>query len=320
MLAGEDLTILPISDLHIGAEDSVLTPESLLSEKDLSNSTIHNWQRIAAQTALDRLMKEPDIVVINGDVRDNVAPDNEPGSKKDQAITKYSLKLLERWVTADSDKPFYYVLGNHDGNTSYDFKKRLLQLAERHDNLHVTDYGVKIGDILFTHGDLQTRQITPADRADWTIGREHDLALLGKNKVQTTTAMLQRFYEMMEKEELAKDFVILRHGEPASLLTLEELRTTPYVMLGHSHMHMDAIQPQARVGATFGINSGSFLRLPKKRMEDDDELNSPEDLKQQMLHLKQGKLDAASRAFPAVASWTELSYEKRDSSSFPIER
>jgi UDP-2,3-diacylglucosamine hydrolase len=89
-----------------------------------------------------------DFFVLNGDIFDfrwSILPGVE-------ATTDAAVDWLGRFATAHPDCTVYYVLGNHDAFTG--LARRLDKLAGKTENFQWRPAYLRMGGVLFTHGDL----------------------------------------------------------------------------------------------------------------------------------------------------------------------
>lgn len=111
-------------------------------------------RRFDGQRVWDRLLeasKQAATVVLGGDIFDfrwTTLPTIEDSANE-------AIRRLESMVRTNRHCEFHYLLGNHDHHQS--FVPRLERLAYDEPNLSCHPYYLRLGKILFLHGDVATR-------------------------------------------------------------------------------------------------------------------------------------------------------------------
>lgn len=117
------------------------------------------------QTAIEEKIKQADHIVLNGDVFElfdilNVRDASrarfglvEDAKKKMEKASDEAIEYLEKLLKSSSKRQFHFVLGNHE-NLRY-FTNRLDELQSKYDHFNWSPEAIRLGDALFTHGDLQ---------------------------------------------------------------------------------------------------------------------------------------------------------------------
>jgi len=143
-------------------------------EKVLVLSDLHKGCSISKykgdfQRAIEEEIAKANHIVLNGDVFElfdilNVIDSSKAQfglkNKANETMQKASddaIKYLEMLLEKYPEKKFHFVLGNHE-NLRY-FTKRLDELEAKHikkkDNFNWSPEAIRLGEALFTHGDLQ---------------------------------------------------------------------------------------------------------------------------------------------------------------------
>jgi predicted phosphodiesterase len=121
------------------------------------------------QRAIEEKIGEADHIVLNGDVFElfdilNVTDASKSqfglvkgAEEKMKKASDEAIAYLEQFLEKHPERKFHFVLGNHE-NIRY-FTKRLDELQAKHkdkkDNFNWSPEAIRLGDALFTHGDLQ---------------------------------------------------------------------------------------------------------------------------------------------------------------------
>lgn len=298
-----DYSIFNISDVHIGDKNSLVTPLLFLSQDQRKSSYVTRAQRSAVLQSLEANVAKTDITVVNGDLYNRaVTGVDEPQTA---SSLNFTLNLLERWATRYPQKTFYMILGNHEGDAGNPHARdALISLANRFPNLHVNDYGVIIGDVLFTHGDLQQQSAPHASMRDCMNVRCHS----GVEANERTANLYAFLLEHLQSADYHGEMQVLRHqnGEQPMVcaLTAQELEHS-HVMFGHTHEYANMVRSN---GKTLG-NSATFKHSPYWVGHG---IETPAQLYQPIIDMKDGKLVEKSRAFPAVECWSDLANATRN--------
>lgn len=152
--------VLVLSDLHMGAKVSLY--------------------RDKIQEAIETAIGKAEHVVLNGDIfelyylsKPKVEEGDIPKRHTMEKAADDALKYIQDLLQKHPKTQFHFVLGNHE-NLTY-FTKRLdaLQQENRADgglkNFEWSPESVRLGEALFTHGDLQMRGQTHASRGFYKL-------------------------------------------------------------------------------------------------------------------------------------------------------
>lgn len=135
--------LISISDTHIGAKNSRFRRERI---------------RAAFENALPRVKH----AVLNGDIFELLEPYHQNKKALDRAVAE-ARDQLERWIESAPNCQFHFVLGNHEN--VHEFRRLLDELHEAYpERFEWHPEAILIGDMLFTHGDLQQRSQTNCTR------------------------------------------------------------------------------------------------------------------------------------------------------------
>jgi len=129
--------VVACSDLHIGHLISLFTPDS------------------EAMTVWHKAVQRSQHIVYVGDIYELLFIKKDKGADKKETVENAiaaGLLDLERQLKTHPDKFFHFVLGNHENLK--DFRAGLDALA-RYPNFEWHPEAIKIGETIFTHGDLQ---------------------------------------------------------------------------------------------------------------------------------------------------------------------
>jgi metallophosphoesterase superfamily enzyme len=299
-------TIFNLSDVHIGDKNSLVTPPSYLSPAQREESLVTRQQHSAIIQALESNVRQSDIIVANGDIFDGASyGKKEP---QGQPSLQFTINMFERWAQRYPEKTFYFILGNHDGDVGQpEVQAALMQMAAQHPNLHVNEYGVIVGNVLFTHGDLQEYNALDAEKRSWRTLRCHS----GDEAAEKTMNLYAFLQEHLQSPHYKNEMQVLVHQEhgaehePRTVPLTTKMLKDVHVMFGHTHDYADITLNNGRsVG-----NSACMKHEPRWQ---DHMIDAPEKLLQPLLHLEGGKLIEKTRAFPAVKEWTKLAKATRN--------
>jgi UDP-2,3-diacylglucosamine pyrophosphatase LpxH len=136
-------TIISVSDLHIGVQ----------SRKKIAGfKPAMNDEQVV--TALEKMSKNADHLVLNGDSFELIYPKHETKREARKDYVRTLIKLIDTCET--NQCKLHFIAGNHDDNTK--FLKQLDKLTQaRPDNFAMHPAILRIGSVLFTHGDLPLR-------------------------------------------------------------------------------------------------------------------------------------------------------------------
>jgi predicted phosphodiesterase len=316
-LANGNFSVFCMSDVHLGANNSILTPTKLIkhdkrygagkddAEVKFVASSVSPQQKSAVMQSIEHIIDSVDMVVINGDFKDKHIHFDTSLSARKKELHRYAYKRIELWLQEHPDTSFYFIMGNHDSYRENEYADKIYGLQERYKNLRVCEYGAVIGNALFTHGDLQQSGLDILSRDHST----HATRLETGKTAQEKTANQYKFLEhFMQHSDHAKDFVVQRHGGKTSLLAPEELKDL-HCFFGHSHAPA-RLKNQHK---NWVMNVGSFRHEPSWGGQGGwNNLDTPDKLQQPVLHFEQGKLTDMERAFPKGSSWANLAKRTRE--------
>ncbi len=269
-------------------------------------SSISPQQKSAVMQSVEHIIDSVDMVVINGDFKDKHIQFNTSLSARKQELHAYVSKRLELWLQQHPDTHFFFVMGNHDSYRENEFADSMYALQERYPNFRVSEYGVVVGDALFTHGDLQQCNLDILSR-----DKKSDFADrldTGKTAQEKTANQYKFLKHFLKHSEHAKDFVVQRAGGKTSTLLPEELDQLN-CFFGHTH----APARLQRDNASWVMNVGSLRHEPTwKQSGEWYNLDTPDKLQQPVLHFHGGKLADMERAFPKGSTWQNLATRVRE--------
>lgn len=215
-------------------------------------------------------MKHCDHVVFNGDMFElfYVDPHKHPvGNGREnrnrvRAAIRDSKNWLEGFLKENPDVQLHFVMGNHENIRK--FRHALDSLAKKYDNFEWDPEGIRIGDALFTHGDLQMGNKTAETRGEYRL-REAAFPdrwnkifsggyLIGRPVVETAAALNsppKRVHRYLHDEDKMKEFRALHHGERQKV----DMDTVKHVFFGHTHVGFTG----KKLGAQTYYNTGSFV-------------------------------------------------------------
>jgi predicted phosphodiesterase len=231
-------------------------------------------------------MKQCDHVVFNGDMFelfyvdpnqinikpvDKSAPDGMDLRNRVRAAVKESKKWLETFVSENPNVHLHFVMGNHENIRK--FRYQLDRLAERYkENFEWDPEGIRIGNALFTHGDLQMDKKTAAERGEWRLRQAafpeswnrifSTGYLVGRPIVESAAAInspVKRVSKYLQSAAKMEEFRVRYKGERKKL----DIDDIKHVFFGHTHVKFF----DKEIDGKHYYNTGSFTHNPK-RIED----------------------------------------------------
>ena len=209
----DNFTVL--SDAHIGANAS-----SFKKDDVFLNQTI---ERCKGQRH----------VILNGDFLDvtlnltdgkrhpRIGTEEGAALEKRMDILLPKLELLLARLAAESPgTQVHYMLGNHDGFER--FQERMAELTSRHANLSVHDDMLRMGDVLFVHGD---RDIPPCTREQVKAFRQERMLNKGASGPHEIEMYAQTYASIASRRAA--------QGDDAPISR---------VFLGHTHLGAQSIE------------------------------------------------------------------------------
>jgi len=191
-----------------------------------------------------------DMVVLNGDIFDF----KWSRHATETAAVAEAIRLLDEWTARHGRCRFHVNLGNHDHFAPY--LEALNALAKTRPNLTWDAYFLRVGKVLFLHGDAAAGAISPdalaAYRARWLhkkrphalMGRAYDAAFLCRAHLALSRLFFPRGRTL---RRLYAYLAAAGHGPGTGL---------EQVYFGHTHVPLRGRQYR---GVTFH-NGGALLR------------------------------------------------------------
>lgn len=293
-------TVFTISDMHIGHARSLATPSRLLDAVEKHQDHFGDEARKAFWETMEHNIRDADVVVFNGDIIDTGF--NQSKAQNAQSSAAFVKVQFKRWAERYPKKTFYYVKGNHEGNYS-DISKAIHGIGTQHSNVHVAQYGVVVGDTLFTHGDLQLADALSLSSRD----PQHykSVSAHGMSAEEKLITQHERLRDHLCSPHYQHDFMVLRHQENGATPTLTPLlpeevkgKRALNMMFGHTHAASNLITWESQILGNSGM-------LKHDGNTQGRQIQSPKDLQQPLLRFENGTmLHQKCHAFPdADGSW-----------------
>lgn len=251
------------------SHDSSPKKESLLVVSD-GHRGFRRSQLVRFEAELIEKMKGYEHVVFNGDmfelfyVDPHANPVGNGRENRDRVRTaiKESKKWLEDFLKENPKVQMHFVMGNHENIRK--FRYTLDSIAKRYDNFEWDPEGIRIGDALFTHGDLQMGKKTADKRGEYRL-RDASFPdrwnkifstgyLVGRPIVEAAAALnspVRRVHKYLHDRDKMEEFRVLHKGERKKL----EMDKIKHVFFGHTHVKFFAEE----LGGKTYYNTGSFV-------------------------------------------------------------
>ena len=250
--------VLFVSDVHIGAK--------------VSNYPVYKKSLLEKMAASDH-------VVLDGDIFELFYV---PGSKSDKKrdIIKHiiegqvdqSVAWLESFLKEHPKVQVHFVLGNHE-NIRH-FRKGLEKLQSEYKNFEWDPQGIRLGDALIVHGDLQmdnnendqVRKISRLrhvyDESRWA----EQMSQLDKpgqavvDWLRDPSEAVPLMHQRLRENELDEKFTYRHEGESHRL----DMGWVKHVFFGHTHVKFENYEYK---GIRFH-NTGAFTKAKSQHLED----------------------------------------------------
>ena len=206
---------ITFSDAHIGANASVF------KEDDVQLNKMIDQCRGRRHVILNGDFLDITLNITNGARHPTIGEDERYalGKRMDRLMPKLA-HLLARLHAESPDTQVHYLLGNHDGVD--EFRQRLDIMAQHSPNLRVHEDMLRMGDVLFVHGDQDIAHCTREEVKAFRQARLLNRGELGPAEIE----MYHNTYDNIQR----------RRAEDG------DTHPVSRVFLGHTHLGAESIE------------------------------------------------------------------------------